>query len=389
MTDLSKRPEETELEHHKRLIYGKLLDGTLADADYTELAPYVYGREYSTDAARKMMYGSVRTLRLMDVAGDQSVSSDGRMEELAIQKLELEKERQKVSDERVAYNALVRARSRQVVSSGWLPRLEYVQQDSYSGSNDLLVSLNDIHYGADVDNYWNHYNSDVFRDMLVRYLDRVICIGREHGSERCVVWNNGDSISGSIHKSVAITNKENVVEQIMGVSELIAGFLAELSKHFSLVQYVSVAGNHSRLDRKMDALKDERLDDLVGWYLEARLQDFENVVIGGCDKVDSTMYLLDIRGKTYLGVHGDYEPTPAKVQSLVTLAQQPVYAILSGHKHHNKVDNVQGVKTVMAGSFLGMDDLCVKSRIFGQPEQLVCVCDDTGIQCYYDVDLRQ
>ena len=110
------------------------------------------------------MYGSVRTLRLMDVAGDQSVSSDGRMEELAIQKLELEKERQKLSDERVAYNALVRARSRQeelneiireVVSSGWLPRLEYVQQDSYSGSNDLLVSLNDIHYGADIDNYWN------------------------------------------------------------------------------------------------------------------------------------------------------------------------------------------------------------------------------------------
>ena len=266
MTDLSKRPEETELEHHKRLIYGKLLDGTLADADYTELAPYVYGREYSTDAARKMMYGSVRTLRLMDVAGDQSVSSDGRMEELAIQKLELEKERQKLSDERVAYNALVRARSRQeelneiireVVSSGWLPRLEYVQQDSYSGSNDLLVSLNDIHYGADIDNYWNRYDSDIFRDMLARYLDRVICIGREHGSERCVVWNNGDSISGSIHKSVAITNKENVVEQIMGVSELIAGFLAELSKHFSLVQYVSVAGNHSRLDRKMDALKDE------------------------------------------------------------------------------------------------------------------------------------
>ena len=210
MTDLSKRPEETELEHHKRLIYGKLLDGTLADADYTELAPYVYGRGYSTDAARKMMYGSVRTLRLVDVAGDQSVSSDGRMEELAIQKLELEKERQKLSDERVAYNALVRARSRQeelneiireVVSSGWLPRLECVQQDSYSGTNDLLVSLNDIHYGADVDNYWNHYNSDVFRDMLVRYLDRVICIGREHGSERCVVWNNGDSISGSIHKS--------------------------------------------------------------------------------------------------------------------------------------------------------------------------------------------
>lgn len=398
MTDLSKRPGETDLEHHKRLIYGKLLDGTLADADYTELAPYVYGREYSTDAARKMMYGSVRTLRLMDEAEECSVPKGGQFEQLVAQKAELQKERYKLNDERNAYKEMVRARARQeelnelirdAARSGRLPRLEYVPAEHPPGDNDLLVSLNDIHYGADIDNYWNRYDSDIFRGMLVRYLDRVISIGQEHGSERCVVWNNGDSISGSIHKSMAITNKENVVEQIMGVSELIAEFLAELSKHFTMVQYVSVAGNHSRMDRKEDALKEERLDDLVEWYLKARLQGFENVVVGWCNKVDSTMYLLDVRGKTYLGVHGDYDPTPAKVQSLVSLAQEPVYAILSGHKHHNKVDNVQGVKTVMAGSFLGMDDVCVTRRILGKPEQLICVCDDGGIRCFYDVDLRQ
>lgn len=397
MTELSKQPYETELEHHKRLIYGKLVDGSLADADYAEMAPYVYGREYSTDSARKMMYGSVCTLQLLDEAADREEAKNGRLGELEAQKIALQKERQKLSDERTAYNAVVRARSRQeelnelitaVVSSGQLPRLEYSPSEAYVGDNDLLVSLNDIHYGACIDNYWNRYDSDVCRDMMGRYLDRIIAIGREHHSERCIVWDNGDNISGSIHKSIAITNKENVIEQITGVSELIAEFLVELSAHFSQVQYVSVAGNHSRMDQKKDALKDERLDDLVEWYLAARLQGVENIVVGGCDKVDSTMYLLDVRGKTYLGVHGDYEPTPAKVQSLVTLARQPVYAILSGHKHHNRVDSVQGVKTVMAGSFLGMDDLCVKSRIMGQPEQLVCVCDDTGIRCYYDVDLR-
>ena len=37
MDKLTKRPNETDLAYHKRLIYGKLVDGTLADEDYSEL----------------------------------------------------------------------------------------------------------------------------------------------------------------------------------------------------------------------------------------------------------------------------------------------------------------------------------------------------------------
>ena len=150
--------------------------------------------------------------------------------------------------------------------------------------------------------------------------------------------------------------------------------------------FSSVAGNHSRLEEKDLASPHERLDDLVEWYLKARLQNFQNVVFDNYEKIDDTMYLVNIRGKTYLGVHGDYDGSPSKVQSLQTMAQRPVYAILSGHLHHNKIDNVQGVKTVMAGSFLGMDDYCVGKRIYGSQQQLVCVCTYDGIMAYYDVD---
>ena len=249
------------------------------------------------------------------------------------------------------------------------------------------MSLNDIHYGANVDNYWNKYNSDICRDMMRRYLDRIIEIGELHNSENCIVWENGDAISGNIHHSIAVTNKENVIEQVVGVSELIAEFLAELSKHFTTVQFVSVSGNHSRIDIKDRALKDERLDDLVEWYLSARLQNFENVIIGAGDKVDSTMYLIDVRGKTYCGIHGDYDGSAAKVQALQTMARRPLYAVLSGHLHHCRMDEVQGIKTVMAGSFLGMDDFCVSKRIYGRPEQMICICDGSGIRCSYNIDL--
>ena len=224
--------------------------------------------------------------------------------------------------------------------------------------------------------------------MISKYIDKIINISETHHSENCYVFCNGDMISGNIHHSISVSNQENVIEQVKGVSELIAEFLSELSPYFRNVMFVSVAGNHSRLNPDKDkSLLSERLDDLVGWYISARLQNFENIFVECGDKIDETMYLLDIRGKTYLGIHGDFDVTPSNIQSLQTMAGRNIYAILSGHLHHNEVNSVQGIKTVQAGSFLGMDEYCVQKRIYGKPEQMVCVCDADGIRCYYDINL--
>lgn len=397
--DLARKPNESALAYHKRIVYGKLVDKTLGDVDYTELSELAYGQSYSSDVARRMFYGSKRTLELISAEEASNIDDVNILSELDEKMIELRKERQKFYDQRNAFNKIVRERSRQeelneiivdAIHNGELPRLNYERNIVESSSNDLLVSLNDLHYGAVHSNYWNEYNSDIAKDMMANYLDRIINIADTHNSENCIVWENGDAISGAIHRSIQITNKENVIEQVMGASELIAEFIAELSKHFRTVKFVSVAGNHSRIDPNKDnALIDERLDDLIEWYIAARLQNFENVEIGAGEKIDSTMYLIDIRGKNYCGIHGDFDGSASKVQSLQTMVGRPVYAVLSGHMHHNKVDEVQGVKTVMAGSFLGMDDYCVQKRIYGKPEQIVCVCDENGIVCHYDITLQK
>lgn len=393
--NLLKRDDESDLQYHKRIIEGKLVDKTLADYDYAELSKYAYGKEYAADHARKMFYGSQRTLQLIDEDCMNRVD-DELLSELDMKKFELQKERQKFSDYRAAFNKILRERSRQeelndilvkAIADSDLPVLNYVPHDCEPSDNDLLVSLNDIHYGADIKNYWNTYNSDVCAEMFVRYIDKILEIQKIHNSENCIIWCNGDEISGSIHHSIAVTNKENVIDQIKGVSELIAEFLAALSPHFKNVIFVSVPGNHSRMDTKDRALLSERLDDLVGWYLDARLRGFENVFISD-NRIDDTMYLIDVRGKLYAGVHGDVDESPSKIQAIQTMVGQPLYAVLTGHKHHNKVDVVQGIKVVMGGSFMGVDDYCVSKRIFGRPEQIVCVCDQNGIQCTYDVPLN-
>ena len=394
--DIEKRNDEPQLQYHKRLVYGKLVDKTLSDIDYSELAELAYGQSYSSDVARRMFYGSKRTLQLMDDEQISDIADNNLLSELDTKMIELRKERQKFYDQRNAFNKIVRERSRQeelneilvdAVKNGDLPLLNYEPEYIEPSTNDLLVSLNDIHYGIDINNAWNTYNPDICRDMMRKYLDRILFIAQTHHSENCIVYNCGDSISGKIHFTIQITNKENVVEQIKGVSELIAEFLAELSSHFNSVKYVSVSGNHSRLDTKENSPYDERMDDLIEWYLAARLQDFENIQIDTQSRIDATMFITDIRGKTYLGVHGDFDGSATKIAALQAMAQRPLYAVLSGHKHHNMCDEVQGVKTVMAGSFLGVDDFCIQKRIFGKPEQMVCVCDNTGIICHYDIAL--
>ena len=382
------------------IVIGKLVDRTIDD-DYEELSERLFGEGncFNSSEVRKRMYGMKAIIEAIERDGEAAIQDEDTLSVLDNKRFELQKERQKFFDQRNALNKLLRERSRQeelneilteAVKSGNLPQLNYQRVEIEPTDNVLLVSLNDIHYGANVQNYWNTYNSDICREMMCRYLDRIIAIGETHRSENCIVWANGDEISGNIHQSITVTNKENVIEQIKGVSELIAEFLAELSKHFRQVVFVSVAGNHSRIDPNKDrALVSERLDDLVEWYLGARLQNFENVQIGiGSEKVDDTMYLIDVRGKTYCGVHGDFDGSASKVQSLQTMARTPVYAVLSGHLHHCKTDEVQGIKTVMAGSFLGMDDYCVQKRIYGEPEQMVCVCDSEGIRCSYCVKLK-
>ena len=390
---------ESNYEYGLRLIEIKV-EQNPPDLEWTDIVELT-GLDVHYDSLRKAAnvtpYSGYNVMKYFKekLASVSAGDDTSYLDELEQKMLEFKKERQRFFDQRNALNKVVRDLARQdenadilerAIADGSIPRLEYQPVYIEHSENDLMVSLNDLHYGAYVDNYWNYYNSDVCRYLLRAYLDKIFEIVELYKPENCYVWANGDLISGNIHKSIAVSNRENVIQQVVGVSELVAEFLAELSGRFKHVYFSSVAGNHSRIEEKSLASPHERLDDLVEWYLRARLQNFENIGFDNYRKIDDTMYLLDIRGKTYLGVHGDYDGSPGRIQSLQTMAQEPVYAILSGHLHHNKVDSVQGIKTVMAGSFLGMDDYCVGKRIYGAQQQMICVCTCDGIKAYCDAD---
>ena len=399
--DLKKQENESSFEYKLRLCNAKINKDI--DIDWAEIVELLlqYGvidEPISGDHQRKLGYGYKEYDDYIQTKQTSSLEYD-ISRALEEKRMEIQKEKYKLFDQRNALNRLLRARSRQeelitvinnAVSSGNLPQLT-PQNMSYSDTKhqSMLVSLNDIHYGAYVNNAFCQYNPDVLVKMLENYLAQVIDIQNTHQVEECVVWVNGDMIHGFIHAGVRAETRENVISQVMHVSEILSNFLYQLSAYFPKIRFVSVSGNHSRLSSKEDALKDERLDDLVEWWLKARLQLCNNIVFNDYVKIDESVYWINVQGLNYLGCHGDYDGSPAKLQALGAMftAQynQSVYAVLLGHKHHNYIDAVSGIKTIMAGSFLGVDSFCITQRIYSKPEQLVTICNEKGIICHYDI----
>ena len=105
--EIAKQDNESRLDYHKRIIYGKLVDKTLSDVDYAELSEVVYGQQFSSDVARRMFYGSKRTLDLIEEERAQQIgqiAARSVIEELEEKRVEIQKERQRLSDQRREYN---------------------------------------------------------------------------------------------------------------------------------------------------------------------------------------------------------------------------------------------------------------------------------------------
>lgn len=324
-----------------------------------------------------------------------NVSEDKLLQEITDKKLELQKEKYKIFDQRNALNKIIRDSARWeeikellaiTIKESNLPNFDYKHNKIEQSDNDLLVFLNDIHYGLELHNYFNDYSPEIFIDRLKQYLNEIISVKQLHKSENCYVFIGGDIISGSIHPSIQFANTENIIQQIQNVSEYICNFINELYPHFKTVYINLVPGNHSRLEKnKKESIKDERLDLLISWYMKGRLQNLDNVVFIN-NKIDNTISDFEIRGKLYYGIHGDFDTPKNAVNNLTLMLGEKPYAILTAHMHHNSFDNIQGVKVVMSGTFSGVDDYCIEKRLIGNPAQWICVCTDKGIKSAYDVE---
>lgn len=375
----------------------------VADIDWSEIAAK-YDIDWNGDSLRKaqqppLLGGAfVREYYSWKNERDNQEDKDSYSTDLMAMKRELERAKIQFRDERAAWQKqnYIDARvenkldilEEMLTSMG---KINFSEHDAVEikGDTDLLVILSDLHIGQCFSSAWGEYNSTIARKRLDQLLGEVVKIGRRHNSEKVYVSIQGDLISGSIHKALAITNRENVIEQIKLAAEMINSFCYELSKYFNHVFVSNVSGNHSRIDKKEDALHDERLDDLIAWIVGASLQHTQNITMLNRN-YDTGISTMDIRGKSYVAVHGDYDAfTKNGVANLVLMLGFVPYAVTFGHLHTCAVNECNGIKMIRGGSLAGSGDAyTIEKRLSGKPSQMVCVCSDKGVDAYYTVELN-
>lgn len=320
------------------------------------------------------------------------------LNETEIQRRAIEREKIKFRDERRAWNKQNYIDSRveekldlleeQLLSIGRI-QFENHEKLEIDSDNDMLILLSDFHIGASYNSFIGEYNTEIAKERLGKLLRETIEIQKRHNSQKCYITLLGDMINGSIHKNIQITNSENVVEQIKIATELVSAFAYELSKHFETIFISSVCGNHSRIDKKEDALHSERLDDLIIWATELCLNGVDNIHILKRN-IDTGIVDLNIRNKTYIGIHGDYDSfNKTGVSNLSMMLGFIPYAILFGHLHTCAVDESHGVKMIRGGCLGGSgDDYTLEKRLVSKPSQMVCICNKDGVYCYYPIELN-
>ena len=392
--DLKKQANETELQYIWRLALAK--DSGSLDMTWDELAD-VFNENLKTD------YGSSAFRKKFQQAQHfyddvfSKMNDSDYSQELMKQKRELERLKIQYRDERNAWNKQNYSEARVE------QKLDYLEQElktigeinfpehenvEINSDNDMLVILSDFHIGQCFESAWGRYNSDIALKRVEQLAENVRKIAYRHKSENLYIAISGDLLSGNIHKSIAITNREDVITQIKIASKIIINFCYNMSKYFKHVYITNVAGNHSRIDKKEDALHSERLDDLVGWVVNSSLQHINNITFMS-NRLDIGIAEMNIRGKKYVSVHGDYDGFSKNgVENLVMMIGYIPYSVLFGHLHKCSVDEYNGVKMIRGGSLAGAgDQYTIEKRLSGKPAQMVCICNDQGVECYYPIEL--
>lgn len=399
---LAQRKGETDLAYHKRLIYGKLIDKTLADYDYTELSEYVYGKRYSPDVARRLMYGSKRTLELMEDEVVSAISEESILSEIDEKMLELRKEQQRFFDQRRELNKRVAADGRREHLYDYLTEAanklnetigSVFGNDTYDGcryeDTEAVLVLSDWHYGLVADNIYNNYNTNIcterVRSVVNSTIDRLIL----HKCRTLHVVLLGDMFHGAIHTSARVASEELVCDQIMQVSEILAQAIDTLSRFVDSVSVYSTYGNHGRTvqDKKENIHKDN-MERLIPWWLKQRLAKNDKVTIIGAGFHEFIYFKA--AGHAFCASHGDLDSVKSSPRLLATLFQKQFGAdieyILLGDKHHRESFEELGVTAMLCGSLCGADDYANGKRLFSTPSQLLLIVHpDIGIDAEYRI----
>lgn len=377
---LVRRNDENEYDYHKRLVYGKIVDRTLSHYSYAELSKYVYGKQFSTDVARRLMYGSCRTMQLIDSIQEENVLSLSDTEmanSLTRMKEELQKERYKLQTEKNEYARWLREEARDdLFEEKVIDAIKTYSQipvpvkniPAVHGKREGVLCVADCHFGKEYkifglrDEVINEYSPEIFYDRMEEILAETKEIVEREKFSVIRVYNLGDSVDGFLRNSQIWTLRYGVIDSAILFGNYMGEWLRRLSESVNVI-YAQTDGNHDEL-RLLDGRKNEHLCESAGKIVKncITIKNENNPNFSFIE--NKTGMIFDtVAGMNLLGVHGEVNDLTAAIKDYADVYGEDISYLLAGHKHHSQYGNC-GVKRgyIGVGSVIGSDDFSMRLR---------------------------
>lgn len=242
---------------------------------YRDESAYRKGCKYARDYFESGVFGKA--------------NDDEYYKKLEEQKRELEKERQKLYTTKTEYTRQVRQQSRfelfyeniaNEIKELVVP--EFVGLDYSINDREYILSIADIHAGANFVTETNKYSFEEITNRFNKLLNYSINFVYEHQLSSIKVLCLGDDVQGILRLSDLQLNESSVVKATIFVAKTIANFLNELSKYCYIEYYHTPTSNHSQLrplGTKASEIASEDVEYIICNYIKDVLSDNKRIEI--------------------------------------------------------------------------------------------------------------
>lgn len=402
--DTRRKDSENECQYLWRL--GQAKDSGQLDLDWNGIATLM-NQEFGdpdkpfSEAAYRKPYQMAK--RFLDANVFSNLSdNDKYIKELQIQRDAVYKEKRKLYDQRREYNKLLTQEARaehlndellhiaEKLNAEFplLPLEDYVLANT---KKEALLALSDWHYGMVTNNIWNTYNTEICKSRVATLVSRVIEYLDLNKIDILHVVLLGDAAHGGCHVSCRVKSEEDVCDQIMHVSELMAEAINELSAHVNHITVYSCYGNHLRtIQNKDDSVDSDNLEKIIPWWLKQRLKDNPKIDVKESEYKEFTK--IYICGRHICCVHGnldDFKNLGTTVNTIFSRKfGETIDYTVSGDKHHLEEFEQFNIENILVRSLCGTDDFANGKRLYSKPGQTLIIFNSRdGRESTYHIPL--
>lgn len=304
-----------------------------------------------------------------------------RLEQL---KKEVYKEKIKYQDARREYRKELTSEARfenlidvlkaEITNLDELPLYHYGERvEKNKKPKDAILALSDWHIGAMVDTQWNCYSVDIAKERMEQLLNKVKRYILNYNITNLVVEINGDMVHGLINVSNRVQSEEDVVSQIIIVSDMLSYFINELKPYVRNLKVVTTLGNHGRLiPNKKESINKENMEMLIPEFLKLKLDKDINILTS--NGLDFIKYKIGDR--VICLSHGQYDKVNEVIEDFSKMYKCVPNEIHLGHTHSYKDINDSNIYITVNGSLMGSDEYAVNLRKITKPSQNLIIYDE-------------